>query len=313
MNIKGIGINVSAKRIDGNHEILKNDLSYFERIGLEYIELPIHGLDIIFNGKLQLNNLKNVLKLIKQFPFKYTVHAPTYLNLMNFEEESLHITLFKSCIEFANAIESEILVYHCGRFIPEEKFLINLGNSYISTDKQKIMMKRERELLIEMAHYAEKYGVVICLENARPYLDSDFYCYGEKLNLLAEQVRAINHKNIRVTLDLGHAYLASKRYNFNLIESIRNISLLIKHIHLHDNFGRLSASYEKDQTELLAVGKGDCHMPLGWGLIPFDQILPVVNNYNGVLMLELRPRYLQYLEDALFYLKSILKAQLIKG
>ncbi|SHM79673.1 Sugar phosphate isomerase/epimerase [Caldanaerovirga acetigignens] len=299
MAVKGFGINADAGRLDGNLEVLGHDLEYFQRVGFDYVEMPVHGVGAVLNGRLVPEQVKKIQSLLKRFPFRYTVHAPNPLNLMNFDEEKLHRELFKSSIEFAHAIGAEILVYHCGRYIAEEEFLLPHRRHVIEYEQQELMKRAEVELLREMADFAGERGVIICMENARPYLDGGFYCYGERLDLLVEQVRAINRKNVGITLDLGHAFLAARTYNFDLLEGIKLAKPYIKHLHVHDNFGKPNASYEKKQPELVATGRGDCHMPIGWGMIPFKEIFAMLDTYDGVLMQELRPRYMPYLYEAL--------------
>ena len=107
----------------------------------------------------------------------------------------------------------------------------------------------------------------------------------------------VNHPRVGITLDLGHAWLASCHHGYNLLEGVEAVRPYIRHIHLHDNYGRCCASYEKKQGELLATGRGDLHLPIGWGEVPAREVFARLQDYRGVVTLEIRPRYRAYYGD----------------
>ncbi|HZD60044.1 MAG TPA: sugar phosphate isomerase/epimerase [Anaerolineae bacterium] len=305
MAIKGFGINADASRLDGDLDLLRRDLRFFEEVGFEYVEIPVHGVDAIRNGQLVTRRVQEVNQLLKRFPFCYTVHAPNPLNLMNLEELNMHKKMLLSSIQFAYAIGSETLVYHCGRYVAEEEFLLPNQPRAITYEMMDTLKQVELEILQELADYAAGLGINICIENARPYLDGSPYCYGEFLDQLVEQVKRINKSNVGINLDLGHAYLASQFYCFDFVDAIESVGPLVRHMHVHDNFGKLNSSFEREQPEMVAAGRGDCHMPIGWGYIPFKKAIAALRNYSGVFMLELRPRYMQYCDEALAQAKEL--------
>lgn len=118
-------------------------------------------------------------------------------------------------------------------------------------------------------------------------------------------MQRISKSNVGISLDIGHAYLAANFYGFNFFDAIKLVKPLVKHVHVHDNFGKLSASYERSRTELLAVGRGDCHLPIGWGHIPITEVLATLQNYQGVFMQELHPKYYRYCREALAQAKNM--------
>jgi sugar phosphate isomerase/epimerase len=82
MAIKGIGINADASRIDGNLEVLEKDLSRFQRAGFDYVEIPVHGVDAILRGRLNLRQMRRIKEVLGKFDLNYTVHCSNWLNLM---------------------------------------------------------------------------------------------------------------------------------------------------------------------------------------------------------------------------------------
>lgn len=48
------------------------------------------------------------------------------------------------------------------------------------------------------------------------------------------------------------------------------------------------------------------HLPVGWGEIPCDKIFPILKYYNGVLFLELKPRYNNFFIYSLTKVKELI-------
>ena len=118
----------------------------------------------------------------------------------------------------------------------------------------------------------------------------------------------INRHNVRVTLDVGHLNMASSFYGFDLLKAIRGIRHLIAHTHIHDNFGGAVYHYEKQQTHQIPFGRGDSHMPVGWGSIPICDIISILMpHYDGMLIMELRSRYFEYIRESRENLLSVLQ------
>jgi len=291
-----IGSKIDEIRIDGNLNFFRRDLDCYAGLGLEAVEIPVHGLDLIQNGCLNEKRLKRVLEILRDFSFEYSVHSPNPLNLMDQWASELHVSVFRASLEFTRAIGSKILVYHAGRFIPEESFPIS-NNHGISKDEALRLMETERQSLTQLA---EQYpDIIICIENARPYLFYSPYCYSERIDILQEQVEAINLSNVRINLDTGHLNMAAHFYQFDPVAAVDRVHGLIAHTHLHDNFGGTIYPHEKIQTHQIPFGRGDAHMPVGWGNIPLAEVLAAyLPSYRGMLMMELRSRYFDHVKES---------------
>jgi len=330
MSIKGIGIDAHCSRIDGNLEVLEEDLAHFQRVGFDYVEIPVHGVDAILNGRLNPRQVKRIEEVLAKFDLQYTVHCSDWLNLMDAEALPLHKSIFEASIEFTSEMGAEILVYHSGR--------VELGNEYLGQaaltrellslpDRAFIEEQErvERETLAELAEFAGEKGVTICVENADPRVDEEalwelarrvrvkgvdlfyriapggditLYNYGGVINRLVEQVKGVGKENVGITFDFGHAYIASRYYGFDFFDSIELAKPLIKHVHIHDNFGR-PAGVDRRQIALISEGKGDLHMPIGWGGIPYREVFSRLKGYEGVVLLELSPRYSPHFKEVL--------------
>jgi sugar phosphate isomerase/epimerase len=301
-----IGAKIDEARIDGSLNTLKRDLAYFTTMGIDAVELPVHAVDAIRNGKLDLHCTRKVREVLRYFGFCYSVHAPNPLNLMDENAFALHLAVFRASLDFALEIGARILVYHAGRFVAEETFPIAGDRRLTGADEQRLLAMERVALQTLATEYPE---VTICVENARPYLYHSPYCYAERLEALKTQVRAIDRPNVGINLDIGHLHMAAQFYQFDPVRAVADIRELIAHTHIHDNFGGAVHHYEKQQTHQIPFGRGDAHMPVGWGSIPFDQILGAyLPDYTGMLMMELRSRYYAHIEESKLNLQRLLKS-----
>lgn len=299
-----VGVKIDEVRIDGDLKKLASDLTHYKKIGINATEIPVHGLDAIKHGKLDRRWVNKIKEILNRFDFQYSVHCPDPLNLMDRENPKLHISVFKATLEFAGEIGSKIVVYHPGRYVPEEAFPVT-GKVNISEDEERRLLDFEASAMQDIS--SEFPEITICMENARPYLFHSPYCYAERIEPLKKQVLRVNKDNVRINLDFGHLYMASKFYGFDPVMVVYEIKDLIAHTHIHDNFGNAVYYHEKQQIHQLPFGRGDSHMPVGWGEIPFREILSTfVDSYNGMFMMELRSRYFEHIKESKENLEKIL-------
>jgi len=299
-----IGSNINEVRVDGSLNALRNDLTSFLGFGLTAAEITVHGLDVVRNGLLDRKRSAEIKAILADFPFGYSVHAPNPLNLMNRINTGLHRDVLWASLEFAAEIEAEVMVYHPGRYLVEEEFGVS-GPLTLESNEQLLLLEEEAAVLGEAADAFP--GVIIAMENARPYLHHSPYCYAELPVELKSQVERINRKNVRINLDFGHLQLSSRFYGLDSIAEVRAIAPLIAHCHVHDNFGNPVYHTEKLQTHQIPFGKGDSHMPVGWGNIPFSSIFAeFIDSYDGLLICELRGRYFENTREAADNLVALL-------
>lgn len=301
-----IGSNINEVRVDGSLKALQRDLVAFQGFGLTAAEISIHGVDAVRNGCLDRRRTSETQKILADFPFAYSTHAPNPLNLMDDRCPDMHHDVLLASLEFTLAIGARCMVYHPGRYLPEEQFTIK-GPLSLTSLQQQALLSHEAELLQKAADSFPE--IIIAMENARPYLHYSPYCYAEIPHVLATQVKEINRDNIRMTLDFGHLHLSARFYDLDMIAEVKNIAPFIAHCHVHDNFGHSVYATEKIQTHQIPFGKGDSHMPVGTGNIPFKDLLTeFIHDYDGLLICELRSRYFEQTGEAAKTLTSILQS-----
>ncbi len=301
-----IGASIDPVRIDGSLDRLTKDLQAFDKIGIQAVELPVHGLDAIFNGTLRMARTRQVMSLLSEFDFCYSIHSPNPVNMMDRTDPALHKAVLEASLEFARQIHAHVVVVHSGRFIAEEDFSVTPARSLTASEQHR-MLEAEAQLLQELA--GQYPDVMIALENARPYLSQSPYTYAECVGPLREQILRVNRDNVKINLDFGHLFMASRFYAFDPVAAVTQIRDLVVHTHVHDNFGGTVHHWEKQQTHQLPFGKGDSHMPVGYGQIPIQAILDtLLPDYDGLLIMELRSRYFSDTKTSLDNLSALVAA-----
>ena len=300
-----IGSNINEVRVDGSLKSLTRDLDAFLGFGLTAAEISIHGLDAVRNGRCDNKRTSEIKTILGDYPFRYSTHAPNPLNLMDPYYPGLHRDVLFASLECSAEIGASCMVYHPGRYLAEEAFSVR-GPVVITPRERTIQLDHEAQVLAEAADaYPD---VIIAMENARPYLHHSPYCYAEIPGELKQQIQRIDRPSVRMTLDFGHLHLAARFYDLDELEVIHDVAPYIAHCHVHDNFGRPVYHTEKTQTHQIPFGKGDAHMPVGWGNIPFQTLFaPFIKDYKGLLICELRGRYFENTGESAENLSHILQ------
>jgi sugar phosphate isomerase/epimerase len=328
MDITGICINGDVERLDGNLERLAEDLAYFQQCGFDGVEISVDGLDAIICGRLERSRVDRIRAITEQFDFVYTVHPPGRMNLAfppqepgGIPEMALEEAVFLACLDFCAAIGAGVMVYHSGLIALQEP-AYGLGPL---PDEEALEAGRIREVIAlgELLPLAAERGVTVAMENRDPHpweiaemlrsgrsLD-DLISYHSGLSIphLVRQVKEVDHPNLGLTLDLGHLFVTANLCGFDYLEAIRQAAPFVRHIHGHDNFGRLGNVFD-DLHARIPYGDGDLHLPVGWGTIPHVESLVQLANYEGLYVLEIRPRFREHFADALRTTrKLVLQAQ----
>lgn len=303
MDIKAIGISIGAQ--NGYLSELVRALDYAQESGYELVEIGLSSLNLIINGRLIPELSRGVRDVLGRYDFRYTIHAPNRTNLAFGHDLELDYAVLSACIEFGGQIKADMLVYHSGLQAVEYP---RWGAYTLPTpDEMKRGATREVESLRKIAPYAADNGVTICMENGDPHLwefevlrkndlpDSDLPVYHPRLRIppIVDQVRAVNHPNVGMTLDLAHLHIAAHTLGFDYLESVEQAAPVTRHLHLNDNFGKLDTGFEGG-GDRAAYGEADLHLPPGWGSIPYAEAFKRLSGYSGYLILEIKPRYAEY-------------------
>ncbi|MCX7787561.1 MAG: sugar phosphate isomerase/epimerase [Spirochaetes bacterium] len=289
-----IGINADSGTIDGNLKILHSLLDRFQWAGFSAVEIPVHGVGCILGGRLLQVQTDRVKRILERYPFLYTVHGPDPVNLCDEKNPELHASALRSSIDFAKAIGSPLVVYH---------------GSYRLAEPERVEMEwvDEIERLKRIGEYAEKQGVTVAVENI--FRQGNEHTYRIDPRLLAQVVGAVGSAKIGICFDFGHAFLSAQEEGFSYSEAVQAVLPRLVHVHVHDNLGIPMAFGPCENgmkpLDAFVLGKGDLHLPPGWGKVPYGNVLPdVVAAYKGVWMMEIHPRFSDAYEEGIQWLKD---------
>ena len=284
----GVGYMSAAVRLES---ALRKQLDFLRGLDLETVELYPGRLDLIRNRTLDENGCSSVLDVISSYDFTYTAHAPYKTNLASPSMLEISEKIVRSCIDFCVMAKAQILVLHSGYITPDDKISESESLEFLADSVRRI------------AEYARDLGVLIGVENGD--LGPTHLC--RRIDWLVEVVKDVDKDNVGITFDFGHAYVSAGYYQFDFLKAVEEAIPYLIHAHVNDNFGRFNPLSPHDTNHDLNFGYGDLHLPIGWGTIPYKDVLGLVKRtYDGIYVLELRPRYREHYQHTITMLREIL-------
>lgn len=294
--VKGIGFSTSGG--SGHFGDLTESLDRFEAIGATHAELSLCHEDVIIAGRVVPSRREALARICAQHRLGYTVHGPLCGNFMDEPHLDQHKAVVTAMLELCDAVGADLLVHHAGR--PK--------GSPGDFDPASLL-DMEKRALLEIAPVAERYGVRIAVETL--FMEAGFAWTADPEEL-ARHIREIDHPNICGTLDFSHAWIMTTYKGMDYVEALKAFAPVVNHLHVHDSFGQPSTLTTFTQSERFAYGYGDIHLPLGWGAIPFEEILPQLAIRPGtILNVELPKRWWSEIEDT--FTKAVRYAEIVNA
>ncbi|MFG1480755.1 sugar phosphate isomerase/epimerase [Xanthobacter sp. V4C-4] len=286
--IRGIGYSIRATSPD--FEDLGPKLDEAERLGVDFVELPIFAWTLIIDGNVRPERLARLVEATANRPFGYTVHGPLTVNLMDHPaRQPRHLAYLEAAIDVAGALGAVTLVAHTG-CVREEA---DVDGAYA----------RQRAALARAGDRAARHGLTLCVENIFRFEPMRETALPSRL---AAELAALDHPHVRATLDFSHAFLRTTDAGADYFAEIAALAPYARHLHVHDSFGRPSTSWAVDEGERAGLGEGDLHLPLGWGGIDWDTVAERCRFDAGtVVNLELHRRYWSELPGQIPVLRAL--------
>ena len=262
---------------------LDAQLARIEATGASHCELSLYELDLVV-GRVLPERRRLLERICARRALKYTVHGVLAVNFMDEVHLDAHKAVCRAMLELCDAVGASVMAHHPGRLPATHAAHLERLHGI------------ERDALREMGDVAAGYGVKIAVENlfvenARDYTPDPVR--------LAKEIAAIDHPHVCGLLDFSHAYIMAQFRGTDYLETLQAFAPAVNHLHVHDLLGRptsIGGFYRF--AERIAFGMGDLHMPLGWGDIPWDAILPGLPLRPGTVMIvELQERYWAELEQ----------------
>ena len=256
--IVGVGFNAASFSNVQGLQGLDALLGRIAASGATHAEISLFAFDLIANGRILPWQRDRFREISRRHDLTYTAHGPLVLNLMDAEHHDIHKRVLRANLELCDVVGAKVLVHHPGFPTTDSPDALEEG------------LRRERDALAEMADIAQRYGVRIAVETLFPHAGRPFAL---DPSALAGELAAINHPNLGATLDFGHVYIHSTVKGFGFFDAIAAIGPWVRHLHVHDQFGRPEDVACITEPEKTAYGMGDLHLPPGWGDLPWAEIM----------------------------------------
>jgi sugar phosphate isomerase/epimerase len=274
--IAGFGFSTIQKR---DLSDLDDILSRIEDLGATHAELSLGGADLVCGGRLLGQRVDRLARICARHRLAYTAHGPLAANFMDPVQLDAYKAAVAALLEVCGAVGATVLVQHSGRVAAAPDVEIERLHA------------QERDALRAMGDIGARHGVKLAVETLWVF---DRTLYTATAARLAEEIRAVDHPFVCGTLDFSHVYLHSTFLGLDFVEQVKAFAPVTGHLHVHDSFGRPKLAPIYAPSEELAFGLGDLHLPLGWGDIPWDEMLPRLPvRDDTVFMIELPPQFVE--------------------
>jgi len=280
--IAGFGFDTDSAAPDLSD--LDDVLARIAAAGATHAELSLCAHELIAGGRVLADRRRKLEQICARHPLAYTVHGTLAVNFMDEAHLDLHKAVCRSMIELCDAVGAGVLVQHPGIVAAQPVPFLERLHAI------------EQQALREMGDVAGSYGVEIAVETL--FVEEPDRYTADPVRL-AEIIEAIDHPHIVGTLDFSHTYLMTTYRGTDFLDALRRFAPCAHHLHVHDSFGRpTTAKNFHTHAERIAFGMGDLHLPMGWGDIDWETILPQLAFRAGTVMIvELPPHHLAELEN----------------
>jgi sugar phosphate isomerase/epimerase len=259
-----IGINLPDCR---SLEQLQGNLTTLEKNGFDCVEINLEMFPLIIEGEICTKWVDVLKSELERHPFLYSAHMGRGLDLRNTKDRQLHVEVLHSSLRICKELGCDPLVLH-----------------YEEKSKDNRVEQQFFEAHKEASDFAGELGIMLCIENIEV----------EHIDPVIELVEKLDRDNVRLSLDTGHAYLASRYFHFDLFATINRTLPYLGHVHLSDNTGRFEELRLTNRPVYDALpmgyrrefGRGDIHLPPYFGKIPFDEIFTLLKDYRGKYICE---------------------------
>jgi sugar phosphate isomerase/epimerase len=307
VGLRGLGLSLNADLIDGDMPTLERHLGHVADSGCEYVELILHGLDVVVGGRLSQPRLDAVTRILDRFELRRTLHLPYELNLLSAGQHDAYYACFAAGVEFARAARCEVVTYHSSfmQLDPASQhsdFYRRFGRP---DERYRGLLDFDLDALGSLSQAAGP-DVRIGVENAAWHDPAVARGYGRTPRSVAAHVGRLGTPALGVTMDIGHLYMAARADGLDFISEVRDAQPSLVHVHAHDNFG--DSTRAGSYLSALPYGYGDLHLPAGWGTIPWAEVLPEFASYQGVWMMEIEFRFYPHFADIVADMRSRITA-----
>jgi sugar phosphate isomerase/epimerase len=278
---------------DGDFDQLRAEIGKAAALGMEFTEIPIFMLDVIAGGRIIPAQLRRLKDAAAGQGIGYTAHGPIAADLMAPADLlPRHMAVVKATIEVAAEIGAVHLVLHSGQ-VPEQ-----------GADAEEAAYAQQRECLAALGDFAASHSLILALENVMPWGGGRRTALPSRV---AREIEATGHPNVRACLDVSHAAILSKLEGVDFFAEAKAIARVARHVHVHDSFGDPYEMRTFARSERVAFGLHDLHLPLGWGNLPWPELMATLDfEPDTIFNLELPAPYRGALGESIEALRGMI-------
>lgn len=279
--MRGFAANIDSSDTGSTIEGLSSSLELMGGLGYDAVELRITCLPFVRDAGVHAPTVAAARRVLDDNRLPLIIHAPLGLGPTS-DREWLPAHL--ATLRVADALGAEGVVVHARNVRGE-------------TD-----MSAATEAFLRLATESEGIGMPIFIE-ALPDSGQRPESWGNRHDSAAGLAEYLTVRlglpsgRVGTCLDTGHEGIAAGiegRLDLDDAGIDRlGMARAVRHIHLHDNFGKPVLRPVDSYAEQLAAGCGDLHMPAGDGVLPLAGMLRSVEDatggYGGFVTLELEP------------------------
>jgi sugar phosphate isomerase/epimerase len=306
--VTAIGLSLNADLINGDMPTLERHIGYVADAGCDYVELILHGLDVVIAGKLNRPRVDAVIRILDRFQLRRTLHLPYELNLLSADRHAAYYACFAAGLEFAATAGCEVVTYHSSfmELDPRSQrsgFYRKFGGN--PDDRYGRLLEFDLDALGSLAESAGEH-VRIGVENTAWHDPAIMRGYGRTPRSVAAHIARLRTPRVGVTMDIGHLYMASCADGLDFTTELTHSLPSLAHMHIHDNFG--DSTRADGFMAALPYGFGDLHLPVGWGTIPWDTVLTGLASYEGIWMMEIEFRFYPHFPELVASMRARVRA-----
>jgi len=267
-----MNIGVNSKIVSG----FSDTSGALELKDVKLVELSLRDSKILSPHGINRTALKEIVDKVSTVNCKFSVHAP-HLNpgvssvTMDLADGNLskNVAIMRNVFQVANELNARCVVIHGGRI---KKDTNSFENSAFA--------------IREISKLAKNHSIDLFLENIHPMKEN--LEIGTTPAEMLDMYHKVRAENLKITLDVGHAFLSSIKYSFVFSRWFSFLSPYIYHVHMHDN-----------------LGTSDAHLPLGQGTIKFQEIFQAIKRTRAKnVVLEIKTKSRALAQESLNFLEK---------
>ncbi len=249
MTIQGFGYGVMD---DGSAWRLDRKLSQLVDEGFTHAEVRPERWQVWQDEQIENRRLARLTAVLDKHRshLDYVMQLPPTVNLFDLARQGQHLRLLQQGLKVGQHIGAKLLLYQPG-YRP-----LRPATNFIAMRE---LMARERIILHQLADEAAVGGSQIALVTP-DYLAAGHSPYAVLPELLANQIKTLDHPQVGLCLDFSQLYIAANWCGFDYVQAVQRLLPLATHFHLQDTVGLMRQAGQPNSSLASSV----TYLPPGW-------------------------------------------------